>query len=83
MQLRFQKLKQKNKEVSCVSKLKELREAENIEQRDMAKIIGVSPASYSKKENGIIRCSLDEAKKIADFFHKSIEEIFYPEEVVE
>lgn len=82
--LKFQMLKQnKTKEVLFVSKVKELREAENIEQRDMAKVIGVSPASYSKKENGIIRFSLNEAKNIADFFHKSIEEIFYPEEVAE
>ena len=64
-----------------LSRVRELRESANIKQDCMAELIGVSPASYSKKENGQVKCTLEEAKKIADFFGKTIEEIFFADEV--
>lgn len=64
-----------------MGKVKELREAANIKQESMASLLGVSPASYSKKENGHIKYTLDEAKAIAVFFNKTIEEIFFADEV--
>lgn len=47
----------------------------------MADLIGVSKASYSKKENGLVKFSLKEAKIIADTFDESIEEIFFNSKV--
>ena len=64
-----------------MSRVKELRESANIKQECMAELIGVSSASYSKKENGQVKYNLEEAKKIADFFGKSIEAIFFADEV--
>lgn len=66
---------------SNVSRVKELRESANIEQKFMAELICVSRSSYSKKESGQVGFALEEAKKIADFFGKSIEEIFFDSEV--
>ncbi len=64
-----------------MSRVKELRESQGIKQEDMAKAIGMSHANYSKKENGVVKWALSEAKIIADFFSKSIEEIFFDSEV--
>jgi putative transcriptional regulator len=57
--------------------IKELRELNDMRQRDMAKLLSISPCNYSKKENGNIRFTLEEAKTIADYFNKDIEEIFF------
>lgn len=57
--------------------VKKLRVENNLSCKKMADLIGVSKASYSKKENGIVKFSLTEAKIIADKFKKSIEEIFF------
>lgn len=64
-----------------MSKVKELREQHNLKQEDMAAIIGVSPANYSKKEAGNIRFSLMEARKIAQYFNLKIEDIFFQNDV--
>lgn len=64
-----------------MSKIKIMRENAGIEQKTMAEMLKISPANYCKKENGIIKFSLVEAKKLADFFKKNIEEIFFAEEV--
>lgn len=57
--------------------LRELREERGLTQGDMAKIIGISMPNFSKKENGIIRVSLEEAKKMADLFGVKIDDIFF------
>lgn len=57
--------------------LKMLRDRCHIKQDEMARYLGISPPTYSKKESGDIRFSLIEAKKIADYFQLSIEEIFF------
>ena len=49
----------------------------------MAELIGVSKASYSKKENGLVKFSLKEAKIIADTFNESIEKVFFNSKVTE
>ena len=64
-----------------MGKVKELRESKEIKQEEMAKITEMSTANYSKKENGVVKWALSEAKIIADFFDKSIEEIFFDDEV--
>ena len=64
-----------------MSKVKQLREEANLKQEFFAEMLDVSPANYSKKENGLIKYTLAEAKTIADFFGKSIEEVFFADEV--
>lgn len=60
-----------------MNELKILREKNNIKQEELASLIGVSPANYSKKEAGAIRFSLIEAQIIAKYFNLSIEDIFF------
>lgn len=61
--------------------IKELRLKNNLSCKQMADLIGVSKASYSKKENGFVKFSLNEAKIIADTFNESIEKIFFNSKV--
>lgn len=58
-----------------------MREQHNIKQEEIAKVLSVSLGNYNKKESGKIRFSLVEAKKIADYFGITIEEIFFDEKV--
>lgn len=71
----FQKLKYK--EGIYLNSVRELRKSKGLKQEDIAKIIGTSMVNYSKKENGIVRFSLIEAKLLSDFFSLPIEEIFF------
>ncbi len=64
-----------------MSKLKLMREHNNIKQEEIADILNISPCNYYKKEKGEIRFSLLEAKKIADYFGLTIEEIFFDNKV--
>ena len=57
--------------------LKQLRKKGNIKSKDVAKMLDISKANYSKKENGIINFSLEEAKKVAAFFKVSVDSIFF------
>lgn len=66
-----------------MSRVRDFREKNNLLQSEMAKIISVSEATYSKKENGQLRFSLAEAKKISDYFGQSIDAIFFDGEVSE
>lgn len=61
-------------------RLQELRAINNLQQSDLAALIGVTSATYSRKENGTIRFSLTEAKTIADFFDSAIEDIFFDDD---
>lgn len=60
-----------------LSKVKELRRKNNIKLNEMAVLLEMSTANYSKKENGLVKFSLIEAKKISDLFHMQIEDIFF------
>lgn len=57
-------------------KLYQLRKENNVSQERLADIIGKSSVSYRNKELGRIDFSSSEMFKIANFFHKSISEIF-------
>jgi DNA-binding XRE family transcriptional regulator len=59
------------------SKVRELRIQRNIPAATLIDLLGISKVNYLKKERGIVRFSLSEAKKISDFFAMSIEEIFF------
>lgn len=61
--------------------LRELRLNNNLRQEDLAAVIGVTLSAYNKKENGELRVSLLEAKKIAEFYRKPIEDIFFANDV--
>lgn len=60
-----------------MSRLRQIREERGIKQLELALLLHVTPPTYSKKENGSIRFSLEEAKTIADYLQVSIEDIFF------
>lgn len=61
--------------------LKSLRAADDITQKDMAKVIGVSVPTYNRKELGLRAFTLEESLKISKFFGKTVEEIFFNQKV--
>ncbi len=65
-------------------KLKSIRIQRNIPVPELCAVIGLKTESaYYKKETGSIRCSLIEAKKIADYIGISIEDLFFANELSE
>lgn len=62
-------------------KLKEIRRLHSVNGEELAIVLGLTKATYSKKENGTVKFSLNEAKKIADYFNMGIEELFFDYEV--
>lgn len=57
--------------------LKGLRAQNNLTQEDMAILIDTTIQTYNRKELGKRDFTLNEAKIIADYFGKSIDEIFF------
>jgi len=64
-----------------MSAVKKFRESLGLRQEDFAAIINVSKVNYSKKENGKVKFSLDEAFLISKHFNKPVEFIFGDGEV--
>lgn len=63
-------------------RLRALRKAHGLTCEDMAELLGLATkAAYSKKERGNTKFSLTDAKKISEKFHKSIDDIFFENEV--
>lgn len=60
-----------------MSEVKNLRKENNMTQFEVSDILGISVPNYSKKENGIVKFSLQEAEKLSILFNKSIEDIFF------
>lgn len=58
-------------------KVRELRLQLKIPAKALSEILEISSCNYYKKELGQIGFSLEEAKKIAVFFNKSVESIFF------
>ena len=56
--------------------LTNIRKQKQITIKEMAHIIGKSPANYYKKENGSVTMTVEEAMVIANFFHESVEVLF-------
>ncbi|PHV72150.1 transcriptional regulator [Sporanaerobium hydrogeniformans] len=46
-------------------------------QAEMAEIIGINVNTYCQKEQGNKEFTLSEAKKVADFLGKSIDNLFF------
>ena len=61
--------------------IRNFRESLGMKQEDFAAIINVSKVNYSKKENGKVKFSLNEAYAISNHFKKPIEAIFGSNEV--
>ena len=61
--------------------IRNFRESLGMKQEEFAAIINVSKVNYSKKENGKVKFSLNEAYTISNHFKKPIETIFGNNEV--
>ncbi|MHA1803862.1 MAG: helix-turn-helix transcriptional regulator [Promethearchaeota archaeon] len=60
-----------------VSRVKELREAQNLSQQELANLVGVSRQTIYFLEKGAYNPSLTLSFRLAETFNKTIEEIFY------
>lgn len=60
----------------AMTAIKQFRESVGQTQEEFASIINVSKVNYSKKENGKVKFSLNEAFQIANHFNKPIEATF-------
>lgn len=60
-----------------LNKVKAIRIEHGKSQDDIASVIDKTKPTYSKKENGISNFTLEEAKILADYYNRSIEEIFF------
>ncbi len=56
-------------------KLKELRAKTKLNQKEFAKIFGLTQGTYSNYENGTTQPDLQILKKIADYFHTTVDNI--------
>ncbi len=68
----------------CRNKLKAARTLRGFSQADVAKVIGVSLATYNNKENGKKSFTVDDAGKIASTLKLSpqeVIEIFFPHQL--
>lgn len=54
-------------------RIRELREDNDIKQRELADLLHVRQATYSRYENGITDIPLDALIKLADYFNTSID----------
>lgn len=57
--------------------LKEKRDGKGLSQQYVAEYLGITQQSYSLIENGHRRLSLDKAKKLAEIFGCTIDELVY------
>lgn len=63
-------------------RLRELRKEKGLTCEDMAKLLGLdTKAAYNKKELGRTKFSLDDARKVSRVLGKSIDDIFFTNEV--
>lgn len=65
-----------------VSRIKELREEQNISQQELAKSVGVSRQTIYYLERGASNPSLTLSLDISKYLNKPIEEIFYYEPII-
>lgn len=68
--------------INTFEKLRSIRTSKKISGEQMAKVLGLkTQAAYYKKEAGTVKFSLDDAKKVSDFFHIPIDDIFFADEL--
>ena len=69
--------------IKIYAKLRKLRIKHGFTQDDMANKLGYnSKSTYNMKEKGTRKITVEEALKISKIFNKTIEEIFFDNEVV-
>ncbi len=56
-----------------IERLKEIREDRDYKQIDIAKLLKITQAQYSRYEMGINTIPLDKINKLADFYNTSID----------
>lgn len=56
--------------------LREVRKQKSITVKDVANKLGISESFYYKIETGIRNPTIDLAKRIADFFDKTVDTLF-------
>lgn len=60
-----------------MNRLREYRTEGKYRQKDLARKIGVTRQAYGFYESGMAKPPLDKAKKLADIFGVTIEDIFF------
>jgi putative transcriptional regulator len=60
-----------------IKKLKKLRKSNDLTQKDVAELIGISRPMYNMIENGIRNPSLEVMQKIVDLFGDEAKDIFF------
>lgn len=61
--------------------VRDYRHASGVTAEELARLLDIAITVYYKKETGKIRWTLCEAKFLADYFGRPIEEIFFNERV--
>lgn len=56
-----------------ISRLKEIREDNDLHQKDIAKILGVTQQQYNKYELGINSIPLEKINILADYYNTSVD----------
>lgn len=59
-----------------LSKLKGKRVEKGYTQKDLAKLLNIETATYTRKENGLVQFRLDEINKILEILQCKFEDIF-------
>ncbi|NSW93051.1 MAG: helix-turn-helix transcriptional regulator [Firmicutes bacterium] len=60
-----------------MNKLRELRDKKGLTQEEIANVLGINSQYYSMLERGVRTPGFKLAKKIADFYECSVDEIFF------
>lgn len=72
----------KKEVIKLFEKLRETRLIEKVTCEQLANLLGFkTKGAYHKKEQGNVPFTLEEAKIVADYFHKNINDIFFKNEV--
>lgn len=58
-----------------ISRIRDLREDNDLKQKDMAKYLAIDQSTYSDYENGRINVPIEQLIKIADYYNVSIDYI--------
>jgi len=69
-------MKTVKKDLKPIVKLKGLRAEKMITQCDIASILGISTATYNRKENGIGCFDAQEIAVLVEFFNVKFEDVF-------
>ena len=60
-----------------MNRLKEIREDNDLRQKDMAQLLNIDQSNYSKYELEKINISVDTLQKLADYYNTSIDYLLY------